>query len=236
MIGAERRMRCGRLMASGLLDRALDIVTTAVRDRSRSRRGMRASAPAHSDSTHSPTRRHRRFPGWRRSRLVASRRRFLAGLARPSRRCVDAAPRARRRSAQDRPDPAADRPVCVDRQADRGRVPSLHGAQRRHRRRTQGRADRQGRHRARARDDQANRAGAGRAGARQRARRLRADAARARRRAGRNRGQGADGRDGRGDVDHSDALAVHRAHADSRCRRSRRRSPTGPRRTTSSAS
>ena len=107
-------------------------------------------------------------------------------------------PGARRRSAEDRPHPAADRPVRVDRQADRGRVPALHREERRHRRRPQGRADRQGRHRPRAGDHQAHRAGDGRAGQGERARRLRPDAARARRGAGRDRGQGADDRDGRG--------------------------------------
>ena len=78
----------------------------------------------------------------------------------------------------------------------------------------------------RAGDDQAHRAGAGRAGQGERPGRLRPDAARARGRAGRHRGEDADDRDGRGDLDDPDHVAVHRAHR-SRCRRSRRRSPTG---------
>ena len=62
-----------------------------------------------------------------------------------------------------------------------------------------------------ARNDQAHRAGADRAGPRERPGRLRAHAAGAGGRAGRHRSEGADDRDGGGDVDHSDALAVHRA-------------------------
>ena len=139
------------------------------------------------------------------------RRHLLTGAGGGGSRRISAPARVRRRSVEDRLDPAADRTVCFDRAADRGGLPALRRAQRRLP--SAGRKvelTRQRRHRARPGDDQAHRAGDDRAGPCAHARGIRADAARARRRAGRDRGQGADDRHGRGDVDHHDALAVHR--------------------------
>ena len=135
--------------------------------------------------------------------------------------------RACRRPVQDRPHPAVDGTVRVDRQADRGRGASLHGEERRHGSRPQDRADRQGRYRAGAGDDQAHRAGARGAGQGERSRGLRTDATRARRRARRDGSEGADGRDGGRHRDDSDASRHSSCAPASRCRRSRRRSPSG---------
>ena len=74
---------------------------------------------------------------------------FARTVARARRRCASrpARPGADRRTLQDRLHPAHDRPVGVDRQADRGRDQALASAERHHRRRPQGRGDPQGRRR-----------------------------------------------------------------------------------------
>ena len=140
----------------------------------------------------------------------STRRRFLATLATGVAAVSTSKFALGRRPVEDRVDPAAHRPVRIDRQADRGGGPAVHGPQRRHGRRTQGRTHRQGRHRC-ARNHQAHRAGLDLAGSRERPGGLRAHAAGAGGRSGGHRSEGADDRDGGGDVDHSDALAVHRA-------------------------
>ena len=84
-------------------------------------------------------------------------------------------------------------------------------AARRHGRRSQGRADRQGRYRRAPTTPSASRRNWSSTKGR-RAGRLRPDAAGARHRADCDRGQDADGRDGGGGVDHHRAVALHRAH------------------------
>ena len=134
----------------------------------------------------------------------------------------------RSRSIQNRIDPAAERTVRIDRQAGRSGVPAVHAKERRHRGRSQGRADRQGRYGRRARDDQANRAGADRPQSGQHPRGIRIDAAGARYGAGCHRSEDADDRHGGGDVDRHVEIALTSCAVDSRCRRSPARSPTGP--------
>ena len=127
------------------------------------------------------------------------------GAARRHRAC------RRCRSVQDRLHPAHDRPVGIDRQADRGRGQALPGAERLDLRRPQGRADHQGRRRRR-RHDAPGRPGADRQRQGRRPRRLRPDAARARDRADRDPEQDADGRHRGGDVDDPLDLALHHPH------------------------
>ena len=118
--------------------------------------------------------------------------------------------RFRCRSAQDRPDSAVDRPVCVDGQADRSGGEALHRTQRRHGGWTQGGTDREGRRRC-AQSHQAHRPGPDLAGPRDRPGGLRPHAAGAGGGAGGHGSEGADDRDGGRNVGHPHALAVHRA-------------------------
>ena len=136
------------------------------------------------------------------------------------------------RAVQDRLHPAHDRPVGVDRQADRGGRQALAGAERNDRGRAQGRGHPQGRRRRR-RHDAPDRAGDGRQRQGRRPRRLRPDAARPRDRADRDAEQDADGRDRRRRRRSSPRSRRTSCAPASRCRRRRCRSPTGRPRTAS---
>jgi hypothetical protein len=112
---------------------------------------------------------------------------------------------------QDRADPADDRPAGHHRPPDRGGCPAVHAAERRHRRRQENPADRQGRHQSARRDASAG-PGTGREREGQRAGRLRHHALGHRHRADRHPVQDAASGHGRGDLEHHRGVPVHRAH------------------------
>ena len=114
-------------------------------------------------------------------------------------------------SAEDRPDPADDRAVRLDRPPDRGGGEAVHAAEGRYGRRQEDPTHRQGRYRHRRRH-QAPRAGADRQRQDRRHGGLRADAAGSRVRAPGDAGEGAGSGHGGGHLDHHGGLALHRPH------------------------